>query len=117
MTFFPKSDSYCCSIMYDNNNNLLQLYFDILKEKCGYISGIPYGEDMFLDIIALPNGEYYTIDEEDLNNALDNNLISINDYVKAYIDKNNVENLLKNHFEKFYNFVKITFEILKNGGE
>lgn len=114
MTYFPKRDSYCCSIMYDKNNKILQWYFDILKENCQYVSGIPYGEDMYLDVIALPNGDFYTIDEEDLKDALDKRLITISDFTKAYISMNNVEQMLKNNFDNLYNFTKESFETLKN---
>lgn len=111
LTYFPENESYCCSVMYDRENQILQWYFDILKTNCEYESGVPYGEDMFLDVVVLPNGEYYTLDEEELKIALDNEVITMADFTKAYININKVENIVK---YKFNNLYKFTIESFKN---
>lgn len=112
LTYFPEKESFCCSVMFNKENQILQWYFDILKTNCKYDDGIPYGEDMYLDVIALPNGEYYTLDENDLSNALDNKIITLADFTKAYINMNKVEDIIKYKFNDLYEFTKESFKKL-----
>lgn len=113
LTYFPEKEAYCCSVMYNKNNKILQWYFDILKSNCKYDNGIPYGEDMFLDVIALPNGEYYTLDEDDLNKAFNDKIVSLGDFTKAYINIDKVENIIKYSFNDLYKFTTESFKKLQ----
>ena len=112
LTFFPETGSYCFSAMYNNNCKILQWYFDILKGNCKYNLGIPYGEDMYLDIVALPNGEFYTLDENELEDALSKKLITKKDFTNAYASINRVEYLLRTNFNKLKDFTEHSFKIL-----
>lgn len=112
LTFFPEKDSYCFSAMYDSNCKILQWYFDILKGCCEYNSGIPYGEDMYLDIVVLPNGEFYLLDEDELEDALAKKLITKNDFINAYASKNTVEQMLKANFNNLKDFTEHSFSTL-----
>ena len=113
MTYFPNSEKYCMTVMYDNNWKLLQWYFDIERYKCKYDLGIPYSEDLYLDVVVLPNGKFYTLDEEELKQALNNNLISKDEYNMAYLTMNKIILMIKNDFTKLYNFTNKSLENLK----
>ena len=112
LTFFPEKDSYCFSAMYNSNCEILQWYFDILKGSCKYNSGIPYGEDMYVDIIALPNGEFYILDKNELEEALVKKLITKNDLIHAYASMKNIEQMLKSNFNKLKDFTDHSFATL-----
>lgn len=113
LTYFPEKEAYCCSVMYNKDNQILQWYFDILKSNCKYDNGIPYGEDMFLDVIALPNGEYYKLDEDDLNRAYNDKIITLSDFTNAYINIDKVENMVKYNFGDLCRFTAESFEKLR----
>jgi len=113
MTYFPNNETYCMTVMYDNNWKLLQWYFDIERYKCKYDLGIPYSEDLYLDVVVLPNGKFYTLDEEELKQALNNNLISKDEYNMAYVTMNKIILMIKNDFTKLYNFTNKSLENLK----
>lgn len=106
LTFFPENGAYCCTVMINRENQILQWYFDILKSNCNYDFGVPFGEDMFLDVILLPNGEFYMIDEDDLSEALQNNLITREEFEKAYTQAREVEEIAKNKFDGLNRFTK-----------
>ncbi len=99
MTYFPNSEKYCMTVMYDNNWKLLQWYFDIERYK--YDLGIPYSEDLYLDVVVLPNGKFYTLDEEELKQALNNNLISKDEYNMAYLTMNKIILMIKMILQNF----------------
>ncbi len=112
LTFFPEKDSYCFSAMYNSNCEILQWYFDILKGSCEHNSAIPYGEDMYLDIVVLPNGEFYTLDEDELEEALAKKLITKTDFSNAYGSMNNVKQMIKSNFNKLKDFTESSFRTL-----
>lgn len=47
--------------MYDEKWNLLQWYVDVAKHVCKYDNHVPYIDDLYLDIVVLPNGRHYML--------------------------------------------------------
>ena len=80
---YQDNSNYALTIMYDENNELIQWYFDVSK-KIGVENGIPYEDDLYLDLVIGPNGESSVLDEDELKEALDNNVITKEDYDFAY---------------------------------
>lgn len=113
MTYFPDSEKYCMTVMYDNNWNLLQWYFDIERSKCHYDLGIPYSEDLYLDVVVLPNGRFYTLDEEELKDAFITNKISKEEYEMAYNTMNKITQMIKNNFTKLNKFTQESLKCLR----
>lgn len=114
MTYFPNDEKYSMTVMYDNKWNLIQWYFDIERYKCKYDSQIPYNEDLYLDVVVLPDGTFYTIDEDELKEALINQLISKEEYNMAYVTRNQIAQMIKDHFATLCNFTKKSLESLMN---
>lgn len=111
---YPKNEKYCITVMYDNNWNLLQWYFDIAKSACKYENNVPYIEDLYLDIVLLPNGNHYMIDEDELAQALSKNLITKSEYNMAYDIANKINNNLEENFEKIQEFTSYCLKALND---
>lgn len=114
MTYFPKKETYSMTVMYDPNWNLIQWYFDIERYPCQYDSGIPYSEDLYLDVVVVPNGIFYTLDEEELKEALINQLISNDEYDMAYVTMNKIIQMINDNFAELCSFTKQSLESLRN---
>lgn len=78
----PKDDNYALRLFLDDKKNIIEYYFDIIKD-----SGIdpdykvPYFNDLYLDITVLPStGEVKVIDEKELEDAYKSKDISLDDY-------------------------------------
>lgn len=112
MMYFPIKEKYSMTVMFDESWNLLQWYFDINRYSCKYDSGIPYNEDLYLDVIALPNGEYYTLDEDELDEALKRDLISKEEFDMAYETRNKIIQMIKNDFDKLKSFTQKSLDKL-----
>lgn len=113
MLYYPNKEKYSMTVMYDNKWNLLQWYFDIEKDKCKYDLGIPYNEDFYLDVVVLPDGRFYTLDEDELEEVFQNKLISKDEYHMAYETRNKVIEMIKNDFIKLCDFTQKSLESLK----
>lgn len=112
MTYFPNNEKYCMTVMYSDEWNLIQWYFDINRYKCRYDSEIPYSEDLYLDVVLLPDGTFYTLDEDELEEAYMNKLISRDEYDMAYTTMNKIIQMIKQDFVKLCDFTKKSLESL-----
>lgn len=80
---YPKNQKYAITAMYDENNQIIEWYFDMVK-NIGIENGIPYIDDLYLDLVITKDGETYILDENELQEALDNNDITKEDFDTAY---------------------------------
>lgn len=80
MQHFPVGANYCVTTMFNKEKEVIQWYFDI--SKCVGVSeqGVPYWDDLYLDLVVYPNGDFYVLDEDELQEALVNNEIDGHDY-------------------------------------
>lgn len=83
MMFFPVNKPYSLTVMVDRDHNVVQWYFDIIKSIQLTNEGVPVIEDLFLDLVVLPNGELYLLDEDELAAALENKEIDETDFMLA----------------------------------
>lgn len=111
---YPQNQPYCITVMYDNNWKLLQWYFDVANGICQYENGVPYIKDLYLDVILLPNKKHYLLDEDELKQALSENIITKNDYNIAYDIANKINNSLDENFEKLQEFTFYCLKELRN---
>lgn len=88
---------------YNEKNKIIEWYFDISR-KIGKENGIPYEDDLYLDVLVVPNGEIKLLDEDELETARKRLEVSENDYKMAYKEANNLIEKLKNNKEKLKEF-------------
>lgn len=82
--FFPTGGRHVFTAMYNAQRQPVQWYVDI----CGALGvdddGVPWFDDLYLDVIGLPSGEVEIIDAVELDEALDKGLITPDDYTLAW---------------------------------
>jgi len=101
--FYDYSSKVKLSAFYDKNGQIIEWYFDIAKEL-GKENGIPYEDDLYLDIVLRPDGKIILLDEEELKEALKRFEITKAEYKMAYEEANKLIMLLKGNKEKLKNF-------------
>ncbi|WIV11553.1 DUF402 domain-containing protein [Proteiniborus sp. MB09-C3] len=82
--YFPKDRNYALTTQFDEKQEIIQLYFDICDGNKISSSGIPYYDDLYLDVVLLPSGEVLLLDEDELKQALEDKVISKEKYDLAY---------------------------------
>lgn len=107
-----ENENYWITAMYDDNSKLIQYYIDITK--CNHINNIdPYFEDLFLDIVILPNKEKIYLDIDELNKAFSEQIIQKKEYDLAISTADNISNVILNNKEKFDSFCYKYFNYCK----
>ena len=100
---------------YDQNKKLVEFYFDMVAGS-GIENGVPYILDIYLDLVITGKNSKYVLDEDELQEGLEQNIISQVEYDEAYntldmlmkkyetneeLDK--LKNVMQNYFDEMYN--------------
>lgn len=110
---FPLEKQHSVTTMFDNNGNIVQWYIDVCLLN-GVDNGIPYLDDLFLDIILLPSGEVIQKDDDELEEAFLNGIIDKSLYNLAWDEANNLTELINNRSFELLNLSNKHKEILVN---
>lgn len=91
---FPENKNYCITTIYNENLEIVQWYFDIAKNISVNEEGMPFFDDLYLDIVLLPSSKIFILDKDELDEALKLNLITEEEYNLA---NSEVEKILKSN--------------------
>lgn len=93
--------------MYDENKQIVEWYFDVAR-KIGKDNktNMPYEDDLYLDIVFMPDGSSIVLDQDELEEAYKNNEITEDDYKLAVSEADRIKletdiDSLKNFTEKW----------------
>ena len=87
IVYLPDNENWKLCAMYNNEEKIIEWYFDITKKNTVDNIGKPYCDDLYLDIVLMPNGNIIVLDEDELKKAYEDKLITKNDYNFAYTVK------------------------------
>ena len=107
----PRDNNWWLTVMFDDNNNLIESYFDITRLNNFNNEENPFFIDMELDVCIPYNQEPSIMDEEELKELLDNGFITKEDFNMAYATANKIIKFYNTNKDKYYNFI---FTYLKN---
>lgn len=108
---FPRGEAYCLTTQLNARGKVVHYYVDIAN-KTGVTDGIPWWDDLYLDIIIVPGRGAKIVDEDDLERALAKGIITKSHAkraraeakrLKALIDQDRFKllHLSKKHFRTF----------------
>ena len=101
LEFYDYSKKYRLTAMYNEKNKIIEWYFDIAR-KIGKENGMPYEDDLYLDIVLTPRGDIILLDEDELKEALEKMEITKKEYDEAYQEARNlIEKLDRDSLQKF----------------
>ena len=83
LEFYNYSSRIKLTAIYDENNKIIEWYFDIAR-KIGKDNGIPYEDDMYLDVVVTPSGDIILLDEDEFKDAYDRKEMTKAEFDEAY---------------------------------
>lgn len=83
LMFLPDAENWCVSAVYNASNEIIEWYFDITKTNSIDECGVPYYDDLYLDIAVSPDFRIIILDEDELKDALELKEITQSDYEMA----------------------------------
>lgn len=108
MQYFPESSCYAVTSMFNEKQELIQIYVDICLGNKIDSYGMPYYDDLYLDVVLTYSGEIILLDEDELEDALKQGEITKEQFKLAYGEaekiiqyiKNNKQEVMKNSIQE-----------------
>ncbi len=113
-----ENKNYWITAMYNEKKEIVQYYIDITEKNVinDYENSCFY--DIFLDIVLLPDGEIFLLDEDELKKALDDKIITKVQYDRAYSEANRIIKIISNDYADLENLCRECFSnLLKRIGD
>ena len=105
LIFAPKGQNWWLTVMFDDQDNLIESYFDITRTNNFSNPDNPYFVDMKLDV-CIPNGhEPSLMDEEELKEAYEQGLITKDNYENAYNIANKIIEVYNSNKDDYYKYI------------
>ena len=109
LEIYPDDEKYAITVMYDDKGNKVEWYFDMIKDM-GIEDGMPYINDLYLDLVIRANGNQVVLDEDELQEALDEEDITKEDFDMAY---KTLEKIKTKYGENFNYLIELTDKLFK----
>ena len=110
---YPDNGYYALTIMFDDHKNLIEWYFDIAKQ-IGLENGVPYEDDLYLDMVVTPSGQKLVLDENELIEAFNKGEIGQEDVNLSYSTLKDVEEKYVNNFQNLIDFSNVVSNLFKS---
>jgi len=102
MQHFPKGEHYVVTTMFDQNGKVVQWYIDVCKNQGLTEQKVPWFDDLYLDVVVLPSGEVFLMDEDELEEAYQAGEISYKDVLLAQKTASRVMTMIRNGKFRFF---------------
>ena len=109
----PKGENFWLTVMYNQLGEIVQFYYDITDCNTILENGESWFYDLYLDIVMLPDGRLFLLDEDEICRALDKKDITKDQYDKAYLTANEIIKKLDGNIGDLTDTCNHYFEILK----
>lgn len=90
LAMMPDKEFYVISALLNAENEITLWYIDMIADSGIDEDGIVYYDDLYLDLVVYPEGEVYTDDMDELEEALKNKDISLEQYELAIHTSDNL---------------------------
>ncbi|RCX23504.1 hypothetical protein DFP94_1011103 [Fontibacillus phaseoli] len=97
LQYYPKGAHFVVTAMFDDQGDIVEWYIDVCKTQGVTDQGVPWFDDLYLDIVVLKNGEVFLLDEDELDDALSRGLITVRDYDMATETAREVLHCIREH--------------------
>ncbi|MEM7131736.1 MAG: DUF402 domain-containing protein [Chloroflexota bacterium] len=81
---FPRGTNYTVTTMFDDRGQVVQWYLDIVRQHGVDERGVPWFDDLYLDIIVTPKRMTAVLDEDELDDALERGIIDLSEHQLAW---------------------------------
>lgn len=81
---FPDEAHHAVTTQFDTEGNVVQWYIDVCNRHALDADGIPWWEDLYLDVLVVPDGRVEIVDADELEEALAGGVIDRAQYELAW---------------------------------
>lgn len=105
----PENQNY----LYNESEEIVQYYFDITDKNTILDNGESWFYDLMLDVVVLPDGKRFLLDEDELAQALSDKVITREMYDKAYLTADKIKDEIEGKVDNLKAVCDTYFKTLK----
>ena len=113
LSILPQDDWYCITAMMDEDGNILLWYIDMIAKQGIDEDGVPYFDDLYLDLVVYPDGTIVVDDMDELEDALSKKDITQEQYNLAIETSNRLQRGMLSDISLFMEYTRKCCEIVK----
>ena len=113
LSILPQDDWYCITAMMDEDGNILLWYIDMIAKQGIDEDGVPYFDDLYLDLVVYPDGTIVVDDMDELEDALSKKDITQEQYDLAIETSNRLQRGMLSDISLFMEYTRKCCEIVK----
>lgn len=113
LSILPQNESYCITAMMNEKEEILLWYIDMIAAQGVDIDGVPYFDDLYLDLVVYPDGTIIVDDMDELEYALDKNDITQEQFKLAIETSDKLHNGLLSDITNLIKYTKKCLEVVK----
>lgn len=112
LSILPQNDYYCITAMMNEKSDILLWYIDMIVAQGIDVDGIPYFDDLYLDLVVYPNGTIKVDDMDELEDALTAKDITKEQFDLAIRTSDQLREGLLSNIHTFIDFTKRCYEMM-----
>lgn len=113
LSILPENDWYCITAMMNEKEEILLWYIDMIAAQGNDAGGIPYFDDLYLDLVVYPDGTVLVDDMEELEEALKQKDISLEQFELALATSDRLQKGLLSDISDFAEYTKKCLEMIR----
>jgi len=113
LTILPREDFYCITVMMNEKEQIQVCYIDMIEEQGYDEDGVPWFNDLYLDLVVYPDGVVVEDDRDELEDALAEGDISKEQYDLAVDTCEKLKEGLLKEKDEFQAYIRELFELFK----
>ncbi|MBD5531318.1 MAG: DUF402 domain-containing protein [Lachnospiraceae bacterium] len=112
LSILPQNDFYCITAMMNEKSDILLWYIDMIAGQGTDTDGMPWFDDLYLDLVVYPNGEIKVDDMDELEEALRQKDITQEQFDLALHTADQLKKGLLKDIHSFKDYTYACYELL-----
>ena len=117
LSILPQNDWYCITAMMDENGDIILWYIDMIASQGIDVDGVPYFDDLYLDLVVYPDGTVIVDDMDELEEALLKKDITQNQYHLAIETSHRLQQGMLSNIPSFIEYTRRCYELMEKSLE
>lgn len=113
LTILPQDDFYCITAKLNEKDQIQLWYIDMIAGQGVDSEGVPYFDDLYLDLVVYPDGSVLEDDMDELEEALSKKDITQEQFNLAIDTSNNLKEGILSNIDDFVRFTEKCYEMVK----
>lgn len=113
LSILPQEDWYCITAMMDENEKVLLWYIDMIAKQGIDVDGVPYFDDLYLDLVVWPDGTIIVDDMDELEEALSKKDIIQEQFNLAIKTSHRLQQGMLSNISSFTEYTRWRYEMIQ----